>query len=107
MLGLESLALMLSLPFALLIWGYVFRLNDETVAQSFFRMTFFGAALSIVVFRTSSTVTITIAALIWAAVVILATWPVMAANNIHLTSLRRWVLDRIVYGAMRDEQSGV
>jgi hypothetical protein len=30
-LGLESLALMLSLPYALLIWGYVSHCTKETV----------------------------------------------------------------------------
>ena len=75
----------------------------------FNRMILFGAAFSIVVFRLSTTVTITISALILTAVVILATWPVMAANNIHLTSMKRWILDQVAYdeGPTRDEPSGV
>ncbi|OAX33708.1 hypothetical protein K503DRAFT_775307 [Rhizopogon vinicolor AM-OR11-026] len=77
--GLESLALMLSLPFALLIWG----------------MTFFGAALSIVIFNTSGTATISIVFPIWVAILILATWPVLAANDIHPTALRGWIIDRV------------
>ena len=72
-------------------------------------MILFGAAFSIVVFRVSTTVTITISALILTAVVILATWPVMAANNIHLTSMKRWILDQVAYdeGPTRDEPSSV
>ncbi|KAG2034176.1 hypothetical protein BDR03DRAFT_1013654 [Suillus americanus] len=58
-LGLESLALMLSLPYALLIWG----------------MVFFAAALSIVIYRTSDVVTISIVSPIWTAIFILSTWP--------------------------------
>ncbi|OAX36834.1 hypothetical protein K503DRAFT_743659 [Rhizopogon vinicolor AM-OR11-026] len=80
MLGLESLALMLSLPFALLIWG----------------MIFFGAALSIVIFHTSDTVTISVISPIWAAIVILATWPVLANNDIHLTQLRSKILKKVL-----------
>ncbi|OJA11385.1 hypothetical protein AZE42_10280 [Rhizopogon vesiculosus] len=80
-LGLESLAVMLSLPFALLIWG----------------MTFFGAALSIVIFNTSGTVTISIVSPIWVAILILATWPVLAANNIHPTALRGWIVSRALH----------
>jgi hypothetical protein len=34
MLGLESLALMLSLPYALLIWGYVSSCTNEVAAYS-------------------------------------------------------------------------
>ncbi|OAX32387.1 hypothetical protein K503DRAFT_776715 [Rhizopogon vinicolor AM-OR11-026] len=78
-LGLESLALMLSLPFALLIWG----------------MIFFGAALSILIFKTSGTVTISIVAPIWVAVFTLATWPVLAANDVHPTALRRWIIEQV------------
>ncbi|KAG2127914.1 uncharacterized protein EDB93DRAFT_1109131 [Suillus bovinus] len=58
-LGLEGLALMLCLPFALLIWG----------------MTFFAAALSIVIFNTSGVITISIISPIWVAILILSTWP--------------------------------
>jgi len=79
-LGLESLALMLSLPFALLIWG----------------MTFFGVALSIVIFHTSGTITISVIFPICAAIVILATWPALAANDIHLTQLRSKILRRML-----------
>jgi len=61
-------------------------------------MTFFGAALSIVIFKTSDTVTISIVSPIWVAVVILATWPVLAANNIHPTALRTWIVDRMLIG---------
>lgn len=61
-------------------------------------MTFFGTALSIVIFKTSGTVTISIVSPIWVAVVILATWPVLAANNIHPTALRAWIVDRMLNG---------
>ncbi|KAG2030680.1 hypothetical protein BDR03DRAFT_1016879 [Suillus americanus] len=72
-LGFESFPLMLSLPFALLIWGIVF----------------FAAALSVVIFRTSGIVVISIAYPMWVAIVILAMWPVLAANRIHVGSLLR------------------
>ncbi|KAG2091845.1 uncharacterized protein F5147DRAFT_779888 [Suillus discolor] len=80
MLGLESLALMLSLPFALLIWG----------------MTFFAGALSTLIFRTSGIVAISIASPVWVAVFVLATWPVLAANNIHISQLRFWIIEHVL-----------
>ncbi|KAG2151268.1 uncharacterized protein EDB93DRAFT_1249465 [Suillus bovinus] len=74
-LGLESFPLMLSLPLGLLIWGIVL----------------FAAALSVVIFRTSGIAIISVAYPIWIAIVILATWPVLAANRIHIGSLlRHW-----------------
>ncbi|KAG1740176.1 uncharacterized protein EDB91DRAFT_1347133 [Suillus paluster] len=75
MLGLESLALMLSLPHALLIWG----------------MAFFAVALLIMIVRTSGAVTISIVSPMWAAMVILAGWPVLTANGFHISHLRSWV----------------
>ncbi|KAG1762758.1 hypothetical protein EDD22DRAFT_952811 [Suillus occidentalis] len=69
MLGLESLALMLCLPFALLIWA----------------MVFFAAALSVVIFRTVDVVAILIASPVWFAILCLATWLVLAANDIHVS----------------------
>ncbi|KAG1841630.1 hypothetical protein C8R48DRAFT_55612 [Suillus tomentosus] len=78
MFGLESLALMLSLPFALLIWG----------------MAFFAGALSTLIFRTSSVVVISIASPVWVAVFVLAMWPVLTANNIHISRLRSWIIEQ-------------
>jgi hypothetical protein len=78
-LGLESLALMLSLPYALLIWG----------------MAFFAAALSIVIYRTSDVVTISIVSPIWTAIFILSTWPVLAANNLHVSHLNPWIAKQV------------
>ncbi|KAG2344560.1 hypothetical protein BDR05DRAFT_947258 [Suillus weaverae] len=78
-LGLQSLALMLSLPYALLIWG----------------MTFFAAALSIVIFNTSGVVTISIVSPIWVAIFILATWPVLASNDVHISDLLPWITKQI------------
>ncbi|KAG1866060.1 hypothetical protein F4604DRAFT_1956841 [Suillus subluteus] len=78
-LGLESLALMLSLPYALLIWG----------------MVFFAAALSIVIFNTSGVVTISIISPIWVAIFILATWPVLASNDVHISGLLPWITKQI------------
>ncbi|KIK45677.1 hypothetical protein CY34DRAFT_801301 [Suillus luteus UH-Slu-Lm8-n1] len=79
MLGLESLALMLSLPYALLIWG----------------MTFFSAALSIVIFNTSGVVTVSIVSPIWVAIFILATWPLLASNDVHISHLLPWIKKQI------------
>ncbi|KAG2134375.1 hypothetical protein BD769DRAFT_1572285 [Suillus cothurnatus] len=79
MLGLESLALMLSLPFALLIWG----------------MVFFAAALSTLIFRTSGVVAVSITSPVWVAVFILVTWPVLAANHIHVSHLRSWIIEHV------------
>lgn len=79
MLGLESLALMLSLPFALLIWG----------------MAFFAAALSTLIFRTSGVVAVSITSPVWASVLILVTWPVLAANDIHISHLRSWIIEHV------------
>ncbi|KAG1902370.1 uncharacterized protein F5891DRAFT_161438 [Suillus fuscotomentosus] len=80
MFGLESLALMLSLPFALLIWG----------------MTFFAGALSTLIFRTCGVVAISITSPVWVAVFVLATWPVLAANNIHISQLRFWIIEHVL-----------
>ncbi|KAG0708037.1 hypothetical protein DFH29DRAFT_563050 [Suillus ampliporus] len=95
MLGLESLALMLSLPFALLIWGcvsgYVLR-----VSVSFLdRMVFFAAGLSVLIFGTSGIITISIASPVWAAIFMLVTWPVLAANDIHVSQLRTWIIEQV------------
>ncbi|KAG0708389.1 hypothetical protein DFH29DRAFT_479131 [Suillus ampliporus] len=79
MLGLESLALMLSLPHALLIWG----------------MLFFSVSLLIVIVRTSGAVTISIVSPMWAAMVILAAWPVLAANGFHMSHLGTWVIQHM------------
>ncbi|KAG2368660.1 hypothetical protein BDR07DRAFT_1390525, partial [Suillus spraguei] len=70
-LGIESLAFMLSLPFALLIWG----------------MIFFAIGLSILIFYTTDIVALTIVIPIWAVVVVLSTWPVLAANNFHISAV--------------------
>lgn len=68
----DRLALMLSLPFAFLIWGAIF----------------FAAALSIVIFHTSNTLAFSIAYPIWAAIVILATWPALTG---HISTLKSWM----------------
>ncbi|KAJ8596063.1 hypothetical protein M405DRAFT_837420 [Rhizopogon salebrosus TDB-379] len=60
--GIDFLAHMLSLPFALLIWTIMF----------------FAGALSIVIFHTSDVVTLSVVSPIWAVIVILVTWPVLA-----------------------------
>ncbi|KAG1902371.1 uncharacterized protein F5891DRAFT_1023774 [Suillus fuscotomentosus] len=73
LLGIESLALMLSLPFALLIWG----------------MIFFAIALSILIFYTTDIVALTVVIPIWAVVLLLSTWPVLAANNLHVSVVGR------------------
>ncbi|KAG1894915.1 uncharacterized protein F5891DRAFT_699865 [Suillus fuscotomentosus] len=80
-LGLESLALMLSLPYALLIWG----------------MAFFAAALSTVIYCTSDVVTISIVSPIWAAIFILSTWPVLATNSIHVSHMSPWIAKQMSY----------
>ncbi|KAG1850188.1 hypothetical protein F4604DRAFT_1809444 [Suillus subluteus] len=71
LLGIESLAFMLSLPFALLIWG----------------MIFFAIGLSILIFYTTDIVAFIVVIPIWAVVVLLTTWPVFAANNFHVSAV--------------------
>jgi hypothetical protein len=44
----------------------------------FARIIFFAAALSIVIFHTSDVVTLSIVSPIWAVMVILVTWPILA-----------------------------
>ncbi|KAG2119360.1 hypothetical protein DEU56DRAFT_929013 [Suillus clintonianus] len=78
MLGIESLALMLTLPYALLLWG----------------MTFFAVALLMVIVRTSGVVTVSIVSPMWVAVVIVAAWPILAANGFHMSRLFSWVFRR-------------
>ncbi|KAG1822516.1 uncharacterized protein BJ212DRAFT_809635 [Suillus subaureus] len=79
MLGLESLALMLSLPFSLLIWA----------------MAFFAAALSVLIFRTAGVVVVSIASPIWFAIFCLAMWLMLAANDFHISHLRSWIIERV------------
>ncbi|KAG1737405.1 hypothetical protein EDB19DRAFT_2025672 [Suillus lakei] len=80
MLGLESLALMLSTPPALLMWS----------------MIFFAAALSVVIFGTSSIGALSIACPVWAAVFVFATWPALAANDINISHLRIWIIEQVL-----------
>ncbi|KIK39690.1 hypothetical protein CY34DRAFT_807977 [Suillus luteus UH-Slu-Lm8-n1] len=89
MLGLESLALILCLPFALLIWA----------------MVFFAVALSVVIFRTADVVAILIASPVWFAILCLATWLVLAANDIHVSrvsQLRPWVVEHL-FGVIHNQ----
>ncbi|KAG2746468.1 hypothetical protein P692DRAFT_20807432 [Suillus brevipes Sb2] len=66
--GFESFAFMLSLPFALLVWG----------------MIFFAIALSIHIFYTTNIVELAVVIPIWATVLLLMTWPVLVASNFHV-----------------------
>ncbi|KAG2094286.1 hypothetical protein BD769DRAFT_1644634 [Suillus cothurnatus] len=95
MLGLESLALMLSLPFALLIWACVSSYIPWVVGSSFDRMAFFAAALSVLIFRTAGVAAVSIASPIWFAIFCLAMWLVLAANNFHISHLRSWIIERV------------
>ncbi|KAG2060583.1 hypothetical protein BDR06DRAFT_1017044 [Suillus hirtellus] len=90
MLGLESLALMLSLPFALLIWA----------------MAFFAATLSVLIFRTADVVVVSTASPVWFAMFCLAMWLILAANNFHISHcisrcishvshLRSWIIGQV------------
>ncbi|KAG1880617.1 hypothetical protein C8R48DRAFT_169625 [Suillus tomentosus] len=90
MLGLESLALMLSLPFALLIWA----------------MVFFAAALSVLIFCTADVVVVSTASPVWFAMFCLAMWLILAANNFHISHcishcishvshLRSWIIGQV------------
>jgi hypothetical protein len=91
--SIERLALMLSLPFAFLIWGCV-SVQMPWGSSSFFdSVIFFAASLSIVIFRTSDIVTVSIAYPIWAAIVILATWPALAG---HIGTLNHWMMRQII-----------
>ncbi|KAG1838590.1 hypothetical protein DFJ58DRAFT_813820 [Suillus subalutaceus] len=76
---MSTLPSLLSLPYALLIWG----------------MVFFAAALSIMIFNTSGVVTISIISPIWVAIFILATWPVLASNDVHISGLLPWITEQI------------
>jgi hypothetical protein len=50
------------------------------------RMIFFAIGLSILIFSDTANVTVLIGvAPIWALVVVLTTWPVLAANNLHMS----------------------
>ncbi|KIK41287.1 hypothetical protein CY34DRAFT_85691 [Suillus luteus UH-Slu-Lm8-n1] len=67
--GVEGLAIMLSLPFALLVWG----------------MMFFVIGLSIFIFHTTDIVELGVVIPIWAAVLLLMMWPVLVAGNFHVS----------------------
>ncbi|OAX30976.1 hypothetical protein K503DRAFT_870812 [Rhizopogon vinicolor AM-OR11-026] len=74
MLGVESVALMHSLPFSLLIWG----------------MIFFAIGLSILIFSDTADVAALIGLTpIWTVVVLLTTWPVLAANDLHISAVAK------------------
>ncbi|OJA13321.1 hypothetical protein AZE42_08620 [Rhizopogon vesiculosus] len=78
MLDTESVALMHSLPFALLIWG----------------MIFFAIGLSILIFSETADVAALIGlAPIWTIVVLLTTWPVLAANNLHISAVAKAIAE--------------
>jgi hypothetical protein len=47
----------------------------------------FAAALSTLIFRTPGIIIVSIAYPMWVAIVVLAIWPLLAANGIHVGSL--------------------
>ncbi|KAG2737585.1 hypothetical protein P692DRAFT_201606971 [Suillus brevipes Sb2] len=59
-------------------------------------MAFFAGALSTLIYRTSGAVAVSIASPIWIAIFVLATWPVLAANNIHISQLRTWIIEQVL-----------
>jgi hypothetical protein len=85
MLGLESLALMLTLPYAFLLWA----------------MTFFAVALLTIIVCTSGVVTVSIVSSLWAVVVIVAAWPILAVNGFHLSHLFSLVTRRRTFNLPR------
>jgi hypothetical protein len=95
MLGLESLALMLSLPFGLLIWACVSGYITWFFGLFFDRMVFFSAALSVLIFSTAGVVAVSITSPVWFAIFCLATWLVLAANDFHISHLRSWIIERV------------
>jgi hypothetical protein len=48
-------------------------------------MIFFAIGLSILIFYTTDIVALAIVIPIWVVVLLLATWPVLAANNLHVS----------------------
>ncbi|KAG0706666.1 hypothetical protein DFH29DRAFT_995792 [Suillus ampliporus] len=73
--GVENLALMHSLPFALLIWA----------------MVFFGLALSILIFSTSDVVTLATMVPGWTIVMIFTLWPMMTTPIGRLLEVVRFL----------------
>ncbi|KAG1743344.1 uncharacterized protein EDB91DRAFT_1126938 [Suillus paluster] len=57
------------------------------------RMAFFAAALLTVILRTSCIVT-QVFHTVWAPIFLLATWPILAANDIHISRLWYWIIER-------------
>jgi hypothetical protein len=49
------------------------------------RMIFFAIGLSILIFYTTDIVALTVVIPIWVVVLLLTTWPVLAANNFHVS----------------------
>lgn len=67
------------------------------------RMIFFAIGLSILIFYTTDIVALTIVIPIWVVVLLLTTWPVLAANNFHasvvaMQAYRSWraIMQRMV-----------
>ncbi|OJA08948.1 hypothetical protein AZE42_07505 [Rhizopogon vesiculosus] len=78
--GLDSLAHMLSLPFALLIWAIIF----------------FAVAFSVVIFHTSDVVTLSIVSPIWATIVIIVMWRALGRSNLYLRALIAESFNRLI-----------
>lgn len=61
----------------------------HTIDEECCRMIFFAIALSILIFYTTDIIALTVVIPIWAVVLLLSTWPVLAANNLHVSVVGR------------------
>jgi hypothetical protein len=91
--SIVRLALMLSLPFAFLIWGCVTGQMSWSGSSFLDSVILFAASLSIVIFCTFDVVTVSIVYPIWATIVILVTWPALAG---HIDTLNHWMMRRTI-----------
>ncbi|OAX34995.1 hypothetical protein K503DRAFT_868561 [Rhizopogon vinicolor AM-OR11-026] len=78
--GLDSLAHMLSLPFALLIWAIIF----------------FAVAFSVVIFDTSDVITLSIVSPIWATIVVIVMWRALGRSNLYLRAMIAYGFNRLI-----------
>lgn len=94
--GMENLALMHSLPYALLVWAYVLispRINPRVLTLYLVRMVFFGLALSIFIFDTDDVVTLATMIPGWIIVLIFTLWPTIFTLWPTMNTAVGWLLN--------------
>jgi len=64
-------------------------------------MIFFAAGLSVIIFHSTDVIALGVVGLVWAIIMLLTGWPVLAVNNIHISSLLSKLVHTIRVARMR------